>query len=281
MCELLRSARSRARRGFTLIELLVVIAIIAILIALLLPAVQQAREAARRTTCKDNMHNIGIALHNYHETHSTFPPGNVQTRSFGWGWSAFILPFMEQTPMYSRLGVGTRRMSTTANSLTQTAIAIYHCPTDTGENIVLARNRHGKMNYRGVWGVSNNGGSQSNNGNGSLYANSSVRFRDITDGSANTIMVGECRADPPYTGAIWAGVFRNGAFGSQYYSVPTSAFSSFKINGTGRFSFSSRHTGGAHFLLGDGKVRFISENINNRTYSALATRGGNEVFSDF
>ena len=133
-----------ARRGFTLIELLVVIAIIAILIALLLPAVQQAREAARRTQCKNNLKQIGLALHNYHDTflmfpHAIFfyptPAGNAAANIPAWAWSAMILPQIEQTNLYNTLNLGPVPFQTAANTpatlnLLQTPLAAFRCPTD-------------------------------------------------------------------------------------------------------------------------------------------------------
>ncbi len=137
----------RRQRGFTLIELLVVIAIIAILIALLLPAVQQAREAARRTQCKDNLHNIGLALHNYEETHRTLPPlafgdgGNPASSPVpAFPWSVMILPFLDQAPLYNVMKPGPTTLqqllnSTTSRTLLQTPLEIFMCPSDTGPNL--------------------------------------------------------------------------------------------------------------------------------------------------
>lgn len=146
------------RRGFTLIELLVVIAIIAILIALLLPAVQQAREAARRSQCRNNLKQIGLALHNYHDNYNAFPPGalamNVTTgvayklgdaepsRSNvggGWGWSTFILPFIDQAPLYSSLNPNGNNFPLNPTALTRTILPVYICPSEASPNIVRAQ----------------------------------------------------------------------------------------------------------------------------------------------
>lgn len=126
------------KRGFTLIELLVVIAIIAILIALLLPAVQQAREAARRSTCKNNLKQIGIALHNYHDTHSVLPPGVLMFDDGSgdpdpdlgnWGWNTFLLPYIDQAPLYNQLTPnGANFPTSAAGSLIQTVVPILVCP---------------------------------------------------------------------------------------------------------------------------------------------------------
>ena len=141
---------SRRRLGFTLIELLVVIAIIAILIALLLPAVQQAREAARRTQCKNNLKQIGLAMHNYHDVYTTFPPGHMfdttipggNANSFQhpemWAWGAFILPFVDQAPLFNQLNVSQRRLTDLlaegpdVAALIQIPLSVYHCPSDPG-----------------------------------------------------------------------------------------------------------------------------------------------------
>ncbi len=241
-------SQSRSRsRGFTLIELLVVIAIIAILIALLLPAVQQAREAARRTQCKNNLKNLALALHNYHDVYNTFPPGSVlpytpgtagppfppntpnnnAARTAGWTWSAFILPYIDQAPMYNQtVGVQPVMGLVVADpvlvKLLQTPLPIYRCPSDTGSilNTAPPTESHfpfGLTNVGSDWYIDGTtagprtplatsnyvaahhyrahqfvgGALQTTGGFG---PNSRTNFRDITDGSSNTICIGEARS---------------------------------------------------------------------------------------
>jgi prepilin-type N-terminal cleavage/methylation domain-containing protein len=139
------------KRGFTLIELLVVIAIIAILIALLLPAVQQAREAARRSQCRNNLKQVGLAIHNYHDAFNTIPPAWISTQfqvAAGdvshWSWGTFLLPYIDQAPLYSLLQPGTRRLDqnlalggATAAALT-TPLTVFRCPSDTGPSLKIS-----------------------------------------------------------------------------------------------------------------------------------------------
>ena len=219
--------RTRNRRGFTLIELLVVIAIIAILIALLLPAVQQARNAAQRASCKNNLHQIGVALHNYHETHNAFPPGYVGGANGGFGWGAMILPQLEQNNVYNRyknrMGGSVFRAGrgNWSNPIGNEKIAVFRCPSqnirDYGTYVRQGRTWGyigGLGSYVGNYGsgsVSTNswthtvyeyrpnfwwyrltrGNGTLNDGNGIFFRNSNVRFADITDGASNTICVGE------------------------------------------------------------------------------------------
>ncbi|WP_145454523.1 DUF1559 domain-containing protein [Gimesia panareensis] len=298
---MMKSRKGAPKRGFTLIELLVVIAIIAILIALLLPAVQQAREAARRSTCKNNLKQIGIAIHNYADTHTVFPLGYVRNASsgvdYGWGWSTFLLPFVDQAPLYNVLNPNGQLLlpnaSTTysGQNALQTAIPVYRCPSSIVPVINNQRtdsvpSGYGALSYPAVSGHTSGLGNASPvttyTNKGAFYPMSSVRFRDFTDGTSNTILVGE-RAfqftgtvtQQPYA-AIWAG--------GRYTNVGTSgiitntkedatgdvAFST-NINnksGAAHRGFSSQHVGGCHFLLGDGTVRFISENINSSDYNS-------------
>lgn len=221
------------RRAFTLIELLVVIAIIGVLIALLLPAVQQAREAARRSQCKNNLKQIALGLHNYAETFGTFPPGYVLQRVdrtsstaqdtaiyYGnWAWSALLLPYLEQAPLYASLKVGTLPLADAAADptilpLLQTKIPLFRCPSDTGpdsvdvvhRNIidstgtarVTAASNYPALNSSGMRparfrGVPSGNSSTINNvgGDGVFFENSSVRFQSFLDGTSNSILVGE------------------------------------------------------------------------------------------
>ena len=223
----------RSRSGFTLIELLVVIAIIAILIALLLPAVQQAREAARRSQCKNNLKQIGLALHNYHDTHLILP-----SLAFGHGgasdapvpafvWSVMILPGLDQAPLYNAMNPGPTSLQdlfNTANgrTLLQTPLTVFLCPSDAGgslnENRPFTKAVTGvnpfhlsKSNYPACGGDALNEGAFPGNEN---TVSSGRRFRDVTDGLSNTIFVGErgsgrLPANPSGTGAwaaLWGGM---------------------------------------------------------------------------
>ncbi len=281
--------------GFTLVELLVVIAIIGVLVALLLPAIQAAREAARRAQCTNNMKQLGLALHNYHDTHGTFPSGVLSerdgTRPTGdsgqeFGWLVLILPMMEQQALYDQLDPTRRtlwRLLNNANerNLVQTPLGIYRCPSDAGDETVAgtpqAMDFHGRAavgtNYFG--GTSNylgNGGywelaTVVTKGRGLLYRNSSVRFAAITDGTSHTFAAGE--RDFDCSSGVWAGTRNStgpGPRGNNYQLGRVSIPLNFKTRPTGNNSccegFSSAHPGGAHFLMCDGAVRFVSDTIH-------------------
>jgi prepilin-type N-terminal cleavage/methylation domain-containing protein/prepilin-type processing-associated H-X9-DG protein len=268
----LLSHGARRRRAFTLIELLVVIAIIAILIGLLLPAVQKVREAAARMKCSNNLKQIGLAFHNYQDTTGSLPTGWVTSRTTqpnpGWSWGVLILPFVEQDNVFKALNPN---LNTTTPGgppaagstpiLTQ-ALSVYLCPSDGGPGPVNpygSMNGYGKSNYvvnREVTGPDVNN-----------YP-APMSIQKISDGSSNTILVGE-RESVWTTGAVWAaragttasfegrpGQRMNGKFGTTPIPASTDAFAS-----NARLTWSSQHSGGANFVLGDGSVRFIRENI--------------------
>lgn len=292
--------RNRRKNGFTLIELLVVIAIIAILIALLLPAVQQAREAARRSTCKNNLKQIGIAMHNYHSAHRTLPPGyldddpaaDVSNHNL-LGWGAMILPFIEQSALYDSIGSvgGFNSNWTTITEMTTSSAAApvpyakvilpaYICPSDPMGGLNSDVGNYGKSNYTGVAGNTYKS-SGTTYPTGAFYDNSHVTFRDFTDGLSNSIIIGERGTEGAKSGTIWIGNYSDAAYYTQNaITSPTSAY--YGINGAaGSWNFTSSHTGGAHFVLGDGSVRFISENVHLETYGNLGYISDGNVLGEF
>jgi prepilin-type N-terminal cleavage/methylation domain-containing protein/prepilin-type processing-associated H-X9-DG protein len=297
--------RSRARTAFTLIELLVVIAIIAILIALLLPAVQQAREAARRTQCRNKLKQIGLSMHNYESTHRVFPPGFLfQTpymanrgdrpnRAPGWAWSTMILPFVDQAPLYNQLNLAGVKMWAAPNrALISSKFELQLCPSSapmpsyftlgtTAGNSPFGNDTPGfaPTNYvavGGPWQLSQYYDSVPARKLGVLFEDSSTSFRDIPDGTTNVLLVGETN----YWGTgssgsflwdpCWFGRYQSANGGTADSPESIMRAGEFRINPPSistdvikRNSFSSKHTGGAHFTMGDGSVRFISENIQH------------------
>jgi len=286
----------RRRSGFTLVELLVVIAIIGILIALLLPAVQAAREAARRSQCSNNLKQIGVALHNYLDTHKVFPPSWVMGLGTGggdpqWGWGSLILPFMEQQATFDALQVGDVPLAVaiTANAaVAESPIGSYRCPSDTAPDLNVARdfglpNGPATSNYAAAhrsWD-----GRINFNPNTTGFSNAEDRERgmfiqdlgmstsDLSDGLSNTIAVGERRWEyKTHTGGLklaQAAVI----FGTRRANGGTQrgdqiGHARVRINYTrnnnasrARQGFSSMHPGGAQFVFADGSTHFLSETI--------------------
>jgi prepilin-type N-terminal cleavage/methylation domain-containing protein/prepilin-type processing-associated H-X9-DG protein len=233
--------RSFCRRGFTLVELLVVIAIIGVLVALLLPAVQAAREAARRSQCTNNLKQVGLALHNYHDTYKVFPIGYHrmpnplgQNERESYGWMARILPFLEQQPLYDQLQVtrgllweNLSQLAGTAEgnaliSAATTPLSTAMCPSDTGFTRpgLVHSNRDfrngigtlaaglgnwqvGVSNYPGVFGHRTVHGRNQNSG--IFFWDSAIGMSDILDGTSNTFAVGERDSQFCY-GGVWVGV---------------------------------------------------------------------------
>jgi prepilin-type N-terminal cleavage/methylation domain-containing protein len=274
--------RIASRRAFTLIELLVVIAIIAILIALLLPAVQKVREAAGRIKCANNLKQQCLGLHAYHGSTGHFPSAFVSLGdSPGWGWGAHILPYIEQDNLYEAAGVrnsvfGGGSNPASPSALTQTRLAVFRCPADTGPDLNTFRNNFATSNYRGVAGPLNTPFfSADQDLGGVLFQNSQIRIEQITDGTSNTLAIGECRFDEAVTkwAALWAGMIGNFGGGIMISCVmwwvdDTSA----QINGSAPQAFSSRHFRGAYFAFCDGSVRFFREGGDVATLKYLAGR---------
>jgi prepilin-type N-terminal cleavage/methylation domain-containing protein/prepilin-type processing-associated H-X9-DG protein len=307
---MVRSRRSqRPSAGFTLIELLVVISIIAVLIALLLPAVQSAREAARRAQCVNNLKQVGLALMNYEGALRTFPPGYVSNFDAqgndtgpGWGWAAMLLPEFEQTPAFNALNFSLPIED--PGNLTGRLVLVngFLCPSDTVLPSWWAVNRDvttgaatqnicqvAASNYVGMYGTGEPGPA----GEGVFFRDSRISLRDITDGSSQTIVVGE--RSHRLGEATWVGSVTNAILyptdGDNIgrYVPETSPGMVLGHAGEGHGpgdprsdvnQFYSLHAGGGvNFLFADGHVTFLKSTTNYRTYLALATRAGGEVIS--
>ncbi len=270
------------RKGFTLIELLVVIAIIAILIALLVPAVQKVREAASRTECANNLKQIGLALHNYHDANKRFPPGYNGVASGGlsvpgWAWHVYILPQMEQDNLYNLVNptVAANSVDGTPAATKQIPLKVYRCPSDVGSELNSDRGGNATANYIGVGG--NNG--QADNSNGVLYGNSKTRIADISDGTSNTAMVGERARGSiggvAYIGGVWIGNHADFATGSSVYELDSTTDR--RLFGSNTFAFSSFHPGIVQFVFADGSVRLMSDNTPGNVLDGMAQRNDGSV----
>ena len=366
---MLRKSRKLRNRvlGFTLIELLVVIAIIAILIALLLPAVQQAREAARRTQCKNNLKQIGIALHNYHDTHSCLPPmkiwangidcpgGSPWDNTGGFSWRVMILPFVEQSTMYNQIDFSRVHSQAACTGsgpvwaqITNKAIPGYLCPSDSTPAII---GTNAGSNYGASISASAQASLAFNQGSGTITGERmaavfqsngtgpiKVRLDDIKDGTSNTIAVAEIfrgrrtaiRGGAGAGGSSLDGngrcyrwmvegacevtgtLGRGGAFGSMdgYQTAGGNAGGFLQVGATtaqtgdggpndnradqaswngendegahnGFRPASSKHTGGVQVLLGDGSVKFSSDNVDSNVWNAAHSRAGGEVMGEW
>lgn len=274
-----------SRRAFTLVELLVVIAIIGVLIALLLPAVQQAREAARRMTCTNHLKQMGLALHNYHDTYGNMPPGwlvHSNSNDSAWGWNALILPFMEQSNLHDALNVTSKTLqqvkteysasSPTAQDLAlMSTIDVALCPSDTGPKLNDTKHINTLQvplsNYVACVGFSSAQGTSKTKqpgGLGLFIGNDGRSFRDIIDGTSNTIAIGERSYRLNGKAAVWVGPGRAGQGSSTDGVQNVSGGVSFTLNGQeSRGGFRSLHPGGANFLYADASVHFLPETINS------------------
>ena len=290
--------RGHARPGFTLVELLVVIAIIGILIALLLPAVQAAREAARRAQCTNNLKQLGLAFQNYHDVIGNYPPavvsspGNLDVGGWAmWGWGAYLLPFLEQETLFDALKVRTQELNNllldpAQQILVQTNLSVFRCPSDDSpelnENRLFTnynKQQAGVSNYLGVCGTQFASPEDwllyKFEGLGMLWGTSAVRLIDVIDGTSNTFLVGE-RNWNDWAGT-WIGVRNYLGYGNKGLRMNLGLVTAkLNIGGSdGQFGFSSRHPSGANFLFVDGHVQLIPDTIDFNNTGAKDTSGVN------
>ena len=282
---------SSGRRAFTLVEVLVVITIIGILIALLLPAVQAAREAARRMQCTNNLRQLGMAMHNYHSSLNCFPPGFMvrgllsNSNPGGWAWGVFLMPYIEQSPLQDKLSPTKYKLDQVIDDpnllpMLQTDLSVFRCPSSL---IGPLRTHQGgsqpkvaTANYTCCRGFYNFSGTThlTKSNNGVFYGESATKIQDIADGTSNTFAIGERTAfgtnlSNDGSWPSWCGPGGGGAMNTVSSSV------SHKLNHpTQMHAFSSHHPGGATFCFADGSARFVSETIRFDTASLDASNAG-------
>jgi prepilin-type N-terminal cleavage/methylation domain-containing protein len=295
----------RTPRGFTLIELLVVITLIAVLVGLLLPAVQQAREAARRSQCQNNLKQFGLALHNYHDLFSVFPPSSTSdVEQGGWipnplarhihSWASLVLPQLDQSALHQQMDFHVSALHPHNQAAAATQLAVFRCPSYSGPRVsgdphyTRFGAAYAITNYVALGGTTAGHLYGQNSGlllpDGVIHSLSSNATSDVRDGLSNTLLLVETREERTAvrvdggTAAVMAMRFDEG-------NSPTYAGPEIALNYTPYFEYvnpradwgpSSRHTGGAMHLVGDGGVRFLSNSIDAGMYRALVTRDGGE-----
>jgi prepilin-type N-terminal cleavage/methylation domain-containing protein/prepilin-type processing-associated H-X9-DG protein len=282
----------RRQRGFTLIELLVVIAIIGLLIALLLPAVQAAREAARRMSCTNNLKQMGIALHGYHDAHGVLPMGYTFAPGYvtgGFGWATMILAGMEQRPLFDAANFSLPLWSWANTTVGTTALAAHLCPTDdTSHGSFLERDgfRYAKSSYVASFGPGNMD-TDPDDRRGLFSRNSRTRFAEVQDGLSQTLMAGERHNgtfavvigshDHIDAETVWAGAVKEDPDDDHAHTTLFQTSHPPSSPSMNDQDAASRHPSGTNFLFGDGSVHFLKATIALPVYQALGSRAGGEA----
>jgi prepilin-type N-terminal cleavage/methylation domain-containing protein/prepilin-type processing-associated H-X9-DG protein len=313
----LRKPCRKQRAGFTLVELLVVIAIIGVLVAMLLPAVQAAREAVRRSSCANNLRQVGIALQNYESTFHSLPSGYISQFKAdgsdtgpGWGWGAFLLNHLEETSLSGLLRFDRPIEDSTNTQVRTMSVAVYLCPSDTVAQVWTARgdvslvdqqiitvSQIGALpkicdvaaaNYVGMFGNKEPG----IDGPGLFFRNSHVRLREILDGTSNTITAGErshLLGEATWVGSVTGALLAPGPEDTDGIGSFEVEHSSVMVLGAAGENFSpgdpngepdmfySLHPGGVHFVFADAHVAFLSTQMDAKVFEALSTRAGGET----
>ena len=291
---------NRSKPGFTLIELMIVMAIIAILISLLLPAIQAARESARRTQCTNNLIQLGIGIANYATTHSVLPPGVVNDKGpiqnlpvgYHHSWTVQILPFIGQENIYNHFDLKLSVYHPANDTVAAIRVATFFCPSSS---------RPGEINYAGCH--NDTAAAIDTNNHGVLYLNSRVRYDEIGDGTAQTILLGEILGGPTLGWVSGtSSTLRNTGVpvnDRESYNKPKALWTTFEgqnpretifetigtlaENGTWLVEqtggFASFHGPGSHFLFCDGSVRLVHQSIDTRIYRLLGNRADGEPIS--
>jgi len=272
--------------GFTLIELLAVIAIIGLLVALLLPAIQSSREAARRTQCTNNLHQIGVALLAYHNGHSSFPRGGWPATSANLSWSASILPHLADQSLYERLNRDAPYTDASNVATGQVQLAVFLCPTapndpplkKSADLPASSTQTYARTNYAGVEGERGlrAPGATNEPERGVMIFEKNISIPQITDGTSQTILVAEA---PEGIQSLWISV-RNIFDQSAPINTPAAFAKQYVFWDYGQ-EINSYHPGGATVLMADGSVHFLRETLDNLTLAALCSRAGGETIQGF
>jgi type II secretory pathway pseudopilin PulG len=299
-CKILRCAQNDKNRAgaFTIVELLVVIAVIGLLVALLLPAVQQAREAARRSSCLNNMKQIGLAIAQYELSKKTYPPSNTDD-IWNWdmfpternhSWASVIMPYIEESALKDKINFSISSLDPAIQSAAGTIVPIYRCPSYTGP--ALTGDAHYQAGKYAIGNYVSIGATDvdhvyavSLKPEGVIFPVSKIRPKDVTDGLSNTMFIAESREEKlrvwidGRTGSYTALAFGNGL---SPYSQPVALnYTPYYVADLKcAYGPSSMHPGGANHLFGDGSVHFLLDTISKATYMGLCTRAGKEILDN-